>query len=116
MNKDFDKIARRIRSHKQEFRKDYFVKEIGIFGSYVRGEENEKSDIDILVDFEKAIDLFKFLELEEKISELTGEKVDLVSKKALKSEKRYHQNLGYLTPAIVYFGNTEMPLKHLNCT
>jgi putative transposase len=31
------------------------------------------------------------------------------------NQERYHQSLGYLTPATVYFGNTGMPLKHLNC-
>jgi predicted nucleotidyltransferase len=35
-----------------------------IFGSYIRGEENEKSDIDILVEFDSPIDIFKFIELE----------------------------------------------------
>jgi putative transposase len=31
------------------------------------------------------------------------------------NQERYHQSLRYLTPATVYFGNTEMPLNHLNC-
>ncbi|MHA1371995.1 MAG: nucleotidyltransferase family protein [Promethearchaeota archaeon] len=55
-----------------------------MFGSFVRGEAKEDSDVDILVEFEKPIGFFKFLELEEYLSDLIGKKVDLVSKKALK--------------------------------
>ena len=50
----------------------------------MRQEAREDSDIDILVEFEKPIGLFKFLELEEHLSQLLGRKVDLVSKNALK--------------------------------
>lgn len=62
----------------------YYVKNMGIFGSYARGEEKEGSDLDILVEFEKTIGLFKFIELENYISDTLGIKIDLVSKKALK--------------------------------
>jgi uncharacterized protein len=79
-------IIKHIKGCKSELVREYNVKEIGIFGSCVRGESNELSDIDILVDFHNPIDLFKFLELEDKLSEVTNGKVDLVSKKALKPE------------------------------
>lgn len=65
-------------------KEQYNVKDIGVFGSYVRGAEKEGSDLDILVQFDKPIGLLKFIELENYLSELTGIKVDLVSKKALK--------------------------------
>lgn len=65
-------------------RKKYSVKEIGIFGSYVKGEEKEESDIDILVEFEKPIGLLKFIELENYLTDLFKIKVDLVMKSALK--------------------------------
>jgi len=48
------------------------VKEIGVFGSFIRGEERMDGDVDILVDFDKPIDLFRFLDLEERLSELSG--------------------------------------------
>jgi hypothetical protein len=71
--------------HKEELRERFKVKEIGVFGSYVRGEQKEKgSDVDILVEFEEPIGLFEFMDLEEYLSKLLGMKVDLVSKKALK--------------------------------
>ncbi|MDY6796624.1 MAG: nucleotidyltransferase family protein [Actinomycetota bacterium] len=60
------------------------VKEIGIFGSFVRGEQSEASDIDILVEFSKPIGFFTFIDLEDYLSEILDTKVDLVSKKALK--------------------------------
>ena len=82
--KEIDTILNKIRSSKPEIVKEFHVKEIGVFGSYVRGEEKDDSDIDILIEFEKPIDLFRFLDLEERLSELSGRKVDLVSKKALK--------------------------------
>ena len=84
MEKSFNEIKEIIKKHKKEIKEKYGVKEIGIFGSFVRGEAKEDSDVDILVEFEKPIGFFKFLELEEYLSNLIGRKVDLVSKKALK--------------------------------
>ncbi len=79
-----DELKARLAAHKEELRRRDHVKEIGIFGSYVRGEENPKSDVDILVDFEEPIGMFAFLELEEYLGEILGARVDLVSRKALK--------------------------------
>ncbi|MHC1610524.1 MAG: nucleotidyltransferase family protein [Candidatus Methanospirareceae archaeon] len=79
-----EEIKKVISNHKRELKEKYKVKEIGIFGSFVRGEAKEESDVDILVEFEEPIGFFKFLELEEYLSNLIGKKVDLVSKKALK--------------------------------
>ncbi len=82
--KTLDEIKEIIGKHREELKEKYGVKEIGIFGSIVRGEAKEDSDVDILIELEKPIGLFKFLELEEYLSNLIGIKVDLVSKKALK--------------------------------
>ncbi|HUV79903.1 MAG TPA: nucleotidyltransferase family protein [Candidatus Bathyarchaeia archaeon] len=81
MLKEIEKI---LNENKEVLTKQFKVKEIGIFGSIVRGEDKETSDVDILVEFKEPIGLFKFLELEEYLSDLIGKKVDLVSKKALK--------------------------------
>jgi len=64
--------------------KKYKVRTVAVFGSYVRGDQKKKSDVDILVEFSEPIGFFKFLELEEYLSNIIGRKVDLVSKKALK--------------------------------
>lgn len=72
---------------KQEFphiRKNYNVKSLGLFGSYSRKEQSSESDIDILVELDKPIGFFKFIELEEYLSEKLGEKVELVSSDAVK--------------------------------
>ncbi len=78
------KIEKIVKENKVVLTKQFKVKEIGIFGSVLRGEDKETSDVDILVGFEEPIGFFKFLELEEYLSDLIGRKVDLVSKKALK--------------------------------
>jgi hypothetical protein len=72
--------------HKQELRREYRVKEIGIFGSYVRGEQKKRSDVDILVEFEETanLSLLDFIGLENYLSDILGAKVDLVEKQALK--------------------------------
>jgi len=82
--KKLDEVKAILARHKAELREKYKVKAMSIFGSVVRNEASEESDIDILVEFEAPIGFFKFLELEEHLEKLLGMKVDLVSKKALK--------------------------------
>ena len=82
--KPWEELKNRLVEHKAELRQRYRVHEIGIFGSFVRGEENKESDVDILVEFEEPIGIFQFLELEEYLGGILGIKVDLVSRKALK--------------------------------
>lgn len=52
---------------------------VGVFGSYARGEENDNSDLDILIDFDIKVDLLELIGLEQELSELLGIKVDLVT-------------------------------------
>jgi hypothetical protein len=73
----------RVLSENKDLLKGYGVKKIGLFGSYIRGQQREDSDIDILVKVE-GISLLDFVGLELKLSEIFGRKVDLVSAKALK--------------------------------
>ena len=82
--KNFDEIMKQLQTHKQNLKDDYGVISVGIFGSYVRGEQTEKSDVDMLVELEKPVGLVKFIQLENHISNLLGIKVDLATKKALK--------------------------------
>jgi len=81
--KEIDQI---LKEHKEVLYKKYKVKEIGIFGSFVRSEQKQKSDIDILVEFEEVPDLFKFLELERYLERILKRKVDLVRKQAVRPE------------------------------
>lgn len=84
--KTFDEIRKTLSEHKSELREKYKVKEIGVFGSYVRGEQKRKSDVDILVEFEgpSSMSLLDFIGLENYLSDVLGVKVDLVEKQALK--------------------------------
>jgi len=72
-------------AHEEEIRRRYGVIILGIFGSYARGEQNELSDIDILVEVEKPIGL-KFFELWDELESLLSVKVDLLTIKAVKQK------------------------------
>jgi predicted nucleotidyltransferase len=82
--KALEDIVRILRDHKEELCRNYGVRELGIFGSYVRGEQRPDSDVDILVDFDEVPSLLRFVHLENHLSDLLGAKVDLVTKRALK--------------------------------
>ncbi len=75
-----------LSAHKDKINKKYKTKEIGIFGSFVRGEQEKTSDIDIVVEFYEVPDLLKFIELESYLEEILGIKVDLVRKQAIRKE------------------------------
>jgi predicted nucleotidyltransferase len=77
-------LANRIEQLKPLLADRFKVQTIGIFGSYVRGEQKKKSDLDILIEFSEPIGLFKFVELEDFLSQELNLKVDLVMKDALK--------------------------------
>jgi predicted nucleotidyltransferase len=71
-----------ITEHKKEIKKRYGVKKIGVFGSHVRGEQTETSDVDLLVEFDEPtfdnfMDLLFFLE------ELFGKDVDLITTRGM---------------------------------
>ncbi len=68
----------------------YGVKRAGLFGSCVRGEMRENSDIDILVEIEKDISLLDFVGIKLEIEEVLGRKIDLVEYSTIKPllEKR----------------------------
>jgi hypothetical protein len=82
------KIERTLRQHLPELRRRFKVKRIGIFGSVVRGEQRGRSDLDILVEYSETPSLLSIVALKRHLSELTGEKVDLVPASALKPAYR----------------------------
>ena len=63
--------------------KQYGVEYAGVFGSVARGEDNEKSDIDLLVEIKKSIGIYEFIGLQQELEKILGKKVDLVSKGAI---------------------------------
>ena len=77
-----------LREQMPELRRRFHVRSLGLFGSYVRGEEGETSDLDVLVEFDAAPTFFGFIELEDKLSSLLGVKVDLVMKSRTSASNR----------------------------
>ena len=76
-------IEDKLRTIKPVLANKFNVSQIGYFGSFASGEQNENSDIDILVEFSKPIG-WEFFTLEKFLEETIGIKVDLVTKNALK--------------------------------
>ena len=81
-----EKILKILRELLPKIKTQYQIKQLGLFGSYVRGEATENSDIDILVEFYPNINfgLITYCQLENQLSETLGKKVDLVTKDGLK--------------------------------
>lgn len=80
--------ARILSRRKKTLIEQYKVREIGIFGSYVRGEQQTGSDLDILVEFSEVPGLLKFIQLEDYLAEVLHHKVDLVHKRGLRPQLR----------------------------
>jgi predicted nucleotidyltransferase len=93
-----DKAKEIIEDHKIDLKLNFGVKEIGIFGSYVRGEQRDTSDIDILVDFDAPLSLLKLVRLENYLSDLLEISVDLIPKNDIRQElkKRILEETIYL--------------------
>ena len=89
-------IRQTLSQLKPELRQRFFVNSIGLFGSVVRNDFTEGSDIDIIVDFNKPIGV-EFIDLAEYIEEKLSCKVDLVSKNGVKT--KYFQEI---EPEIIY--------------
>jgi len=77
-------IEKILRDQKPILQEKFKVREIGIFGSVVRGEQKETSDLDLLVEFEEPIGLIKYVGLQNFLSDKVGARVDLVAKSGLK--------------------------------
>ncbi|MCM8820991.1 MAG: nucleotidyltransferase family protein [Candidatus Omnitrophica bacterium] len=84
--KTLEEIIEILKNKKRDLMEKYGLKEIGIFGSYVRGDQKSVSDLDVLVEFREGTDisLLDFIHLENELSDLLKVKVDLVEKSALK--------------------------------
>ena len=78
-----EEVLNIIRNHQKEIR-DLGVKRYGLFGSFVRGQTTEQSDIDILVEFEPGQKTFdNFMKLAFFLEDLLGREVDLVTAESL---------------------------------
>ena len=82
-----EEIKDTLKRLKPTLRENFKVKEIRIFDSYVRGEESEESDVDILVEFSEPVG-WEFIEFQEYLEEILGKKVHLATVRALKPQLR----------------------------
>lgn len=86
--RDYRELAHYItllRQNLPALRDHYGVRFMGVFGSYVRGEQRRGSDLDLLVEFDdRPLTLLQFIALEHYLSDLLKVKVDLVERDTLK--------------------------------
>lgn len=86
---DIVEIKKILEKNNAYIKETFHVKELGIFGSFVQGRQKPRSDIDILVAFEKGHkDFFNYMRLKYSLEELMRRKVDLVIKEAVKPRLR----------------------------
>jgi uncharacterized protein len=85
-----------LASHLPDLSYRYPIARLGIFGSLARGEAQPDSDIDLLVEFNGPIGL-EFVDLAMELEQILGEKVDLVSLRAIKDRM-----LPYVQKDLVY--------------
>jgi len=85
---DINHIKKVLREHSITLSDRFKVKQIGVFGSYVRGDMHSGSDVDVVVEFSDTISLLKLVSLENYLSELLGMKVDVVPKEDIRIELR----------------------------
>jgi predicted nucleotidyltransferase len=95
--KNMNEIKELLQKNKIDLMMRYNLRSIALFGSITRNEATEKSDVDILVEFEKPIGL-EFVLLADELEEILGVKVDLVTPNALKPKMFEHikQDLQYV--------------------
>lgn len=82
--KELSRLLEILRQELPKLKKEYSIETLEVFGSYVRAEEQTTSDLDLLVTFSELPSLFKYIELENRLSDLLGVEVDLVMKDSLK--------------------------------
>ena len=86
--KSMEEILRTIRQHADVLLERYGVAVVGVFGSYVRGEQGVDSDLDLLAEIVRPISLLELIGAELYLREVLGLNVDLVPKRSLREELR----------------------------
>lgn len=86
--KTLSEIREAIKLHSDVLEEKYGVAVVGVFGSYVRGEQGRYSDIDLLADVLRPVSLLELVGAEIYLGEILGMKVDLVPKRDIREELR----------------------------
>ena len=84
----FEQIYRTLQQDFNKLQKQYSVKTLGVFGSYVRGEATKNSDLDVLVEFDGELTFRNYMDLKFFLEDLFKRKVDLVIKEDIKPKIR----------------------------
>lgn len=79
-----DAVIKRLKTMDKLLNRDFGVSKIGVFGSYAVGGEKKDSDLDVLVEFDRPVNLFEFSRLKSYLTAQLGIRVDLVTPGALK--------------------------------
>lgn len=90
--KSLQDIRNTLTTNKKSLFDKYGLRLLAIFGSYARNQQNDKSDVDILVEFERPVGI-EFIDLAQELEKILNVKVDLVSKKGLKP--KYFQSISH---------------------
>ena len=81
-----EEIISILKQNKPALSARYPISELGLFGSYARGDYNEHSDIDILVDFNSRIDGFDYIRLAHEFEDMFDHRIDMVSRGGIKAQ------------------------------
>ena len=81
-----DDIIEALRHFKKGNQRRYHIEKIGIFGSSARGDMSAESDIDVYVDYDETPSLLDIVDLENYLSDVLKEKVDLVPRECIRPE------------------------------
>lgn len=81
--KSLHEIVKILNEYKEELARKYKIKEMRIFGSYVKGKQKDSSDVDIIVDFEEIPTFVEFVRLQEELDRLLNMKVDLLTEESI---------------------------------
>jgi hypothetical protein len=81
-----EEIKEIIEQNRSELKREFHVEKIGVFGSYARGDQKKRSDIDFLVTFDESISIFTLGGLYEYLKEIMGTNIDVVPIEDLRPE------------------------------
>ncbi|MCH7613917.1 MAG: nucleotidyltransferase family protein [Candidatus Marinimicrobia bacterium] len=88
--KSLQEIKSTLKQNKNHLFSEYPIKSIAIFGSYARKQQNNESDLDLIVEFNGKIGI-RFIDLADEIENIVGFKVDLISRKGIRD--KYYQSI-----------------------
>jgi hypothetical protein len=85
-----DDIMAQLRALQPDLGRRYPIRGMGVFGSYVRGEQRDGSDLDVLIELGEGMGLIEYAGLQQELSDALGLKVDLVEREALRPRIARH--------------------------